>query len=126
MLKIRLRTKFLLSLLLVSSCLTCATLWIIGRNIRAQLQTQIAEDLANSVSVFHDFQKQREINLTQSAQLLANLPSLKALMTTRDMATIQDASTDFWNLAGCDFFLLADPHGRVEAIHTNGLGISAN
>ena len=124
MLKLRLRTKFLLSLLLVSSSVTCATLWIVGRSVRAQLQTQIAEDLGNSVSVFRDFQSQREISLSQSAELLANLPSLKALMTTRDAATIQDASADFWKLARSDFFLLADSAGRVKAIRTNVPGIT--
>jgi signal transduction histidine kinase len=124
MVKLRLQTKFLLSLFLISSSLTCATLWIVRRNVRAQLVAQIAEDLGNSVSVFHDFQRQREINLTRSAELLANLPSLKALMTTHDAATIQDASTDFWNLAASDFFLLADAAGRVEAVHTNVPGIT--
>src|SRR5262245_48095181 len=121
--KTRLRTKFLLSLLLITSCLTCATLWIIRSNVRAQLMTQLADDLSNSVSAFQDFQQQREINLTQSARLLANLPSLRALMTTHDSATIQDASVDFWNLAGCDLFLLADPKGQIEAIRTKGIGI---
>jgi signal transduction histidine kinase len=124
MLKLRLRTKLLLSLLVVSASLTCATLWIVGKSVHAQLLTQIAEDLDHSVRVFGDFQRQREINLTQSAELLANLPSLKALMTTRDAATIQDASADFWKLAPSDFFVLADPRGKVEAIHTKAPGIT--
>jgi hypothetical protein len=94
MLKLRLRTKLLLSLALVSSSLMCATLWIVRNSVHVQLLTQMAGDLDDSVRVFQDFQRQREINLTQSAQLLANLPSLKALMTTRDATTIQDASTD--------------------------------
>src|ERR1051326_65709 len=124
MLKLRLRTKFLLSLLLVSSSVTCATLWIVGRSLRTQLQAQLAEDLNNSVNVFRDFQRQREISLSQSAQLLANLPSLKAVMTTRDAATIQDASADFWKLARNDLFLLADPSGRVEAVRTTSSGMT--
>src|SRR4051812_31515737 len=99
MLKLRLRTKFLLSLLVVSASISCATLWMVGRSVGVQLRKQIAEDLRNSVVVFQDFQRQREISLANSAQLLANLPSLKALMTTRDTATIQDASTDIWRLA---------------------------
>src|SRR5262249_12724814 len=55
---------------------------------------------------------------------LANLPSLKALMTTRDAATIQDASTDIWRLAPSDLFVLADPTGTVAAIHTSIPGIT--
>src|SRR5215510_3159760 len=126
MLKLRLRTKFLLSLVLVSATLTGATLWIVRGSVHAQLLTQIAEDLSDSVSIFQDLQRQREINLTQSAKLLANLPSLKALMTSRDAATIQDASTDFWRLAPSDFFLLSDPKGIVKAIQTNVQGITAD
>ena len=122
--KLRLRTKFLLSLLLVSSGLTCATLWMVRRNVRIALGKELAEDLHNSVMVFQDFQRQREINLTRSAELLANLPSLKALMTTRDAATIQDASTDIWRLASSDLFVLADPTGTVLAIHTIAPGIT--
>src|SRR6267378_1514296 len=99
MVKLRLRTKFLLSLLLVSSSVTGVTLWMVGRTVRVQLRKEIAESLRNSVTVFRDFQRQREIGLAGSAELLANLPSLKALMTTRDAATIHDASADIWRLA---------------------------
>src|SRR2546425_3641096 len=124
MLKLRLRTKFLLSLLLVSISVTCATLWMVGRSVRVQLRKEIAENLGNSIVVFRDFQRQREIGLASSAELLANLPSLKALMTTRDAATIQDASADIWRLAPSDVFVLADPAGKVLAIHATIQGIA--
>jgi len=124
MTKLRLRTKFLLSLLAVSSSLTFATLWLVHRTVRLQLQKEIAEDLQNSVIVFRDFQRQREITLTRSAELLANLPSLKALMTTRDAATIQDASDEIWRLAPSDVFVLANPVGKVLAIQTSMPGIT--
>jgi len=124
MIKFRLRTKFLVSLLVVSSSVTLATLWMVGRSVRVQVQRQITDDLNNSVVVFRDFQKQREISLASSAELLANLPSLKALMTTRDAATIQDASSDIWRLAPSDVFVLADPAGRVMAIHTTLPGMT--
>lgn len=45
-------------------------------------------------------------------------------MTTRDAATIQDASSEIWRLAPSDFFLLADPTGKILAIHTTLPGIS--
>jgi signal transduction histidine kinase len=124
MINLRLRTKFLLSLLLVSSGLTGATLWMVRRSVLLQLRQEIAGDLRNSVAVFRDFQKQREIGLTRSAELLASLPSLKALMTTRDAATIQDASADIWRLSPSDVFVLADPTGRVLAVHTTIPGIT--
>jgi signal transduction histidine kinase len=124
MTKFRLRTKFLLSLLGVSSSLTFATLWLVHHSVRVQLQKEITEDLQNSVIVFRDFQRQRETTLTRSAELLANLPSLKALMTTRDAATIQDASGEIWRLAPSDVFVLANPVGKVLAIQTSVPGIT--
>ena len=120
----RLRTKFLLSFLLVSAGLTTATLWMVHRSVRDQLQKEIASDLRNSVTVFQDFQRQREITLARSAELLASLPSLRALMTTRDSATIQDESAEIWRLAPSDIFLLADPQGKVQALQTSAPGIT--
>src|SRR5260370_21432732 len=122
--KFRLRTKFLLSLLAVSSSLSFATLWLVHRSVRLQLQKEIIEDLQNSVIVFRDFQRQREITLTRSAELLANLPSLKALMTSRDAVTIQDASGEIWRLAPNDVLVLASPLGKALAIPTSVPGIT--
>lgn len=122
--RLRLRTKFLLSLCLISASLTFATLWMVRRSVRLQLRREIVDDLRNSVAVFQNVQQQREVSLTRSSELLANLPNLKALMTTRDAATIQDASSDIWRLAPSDLFVLADPTGKVMAIHTTLPGIT--
>lgn len=113
----RLQTKFLLSMLAVSAGLTCTTLLVVRQSVREQIRQEIARDLQNSVVTFQNFQQQRELTLTRSAQLLADLPNVRALMTTRDAPTIQDASRDVWQLAGSDLFLLADPSGKVMALH---------
>src|SRR5262249_46947394 len=55
--------------------------------------------------------------LTRSAELLADLPTVRALMTTQHEATIQDASDGVWKLAGGDLFVLADPTGHAVALH---------
>jgi signal transduction histidine kinase len=74
--------------------------------------------LQNSVSTFQNFQQERELSLIRSAELLADLPDLRALMTTQHEATIQDASIALWRLAGGDLFALADRRGKVVALHT--------
>jgi signal transduction histidine kinase len=112
---IRLRTKFLLSMVAVSSTLTLATLLVVRSTVQRQVRLGIQRDLENSVSAFHNLQKQRENMLERSAALLADLPNVRALMTTRDPATIQDASRDLWQLAGSDLLLLADSTGKVMA-----------
>jgi len=124
MIKVRLRTKLLLSLVLTITALTCATLLIVRRRLSDRAPQEIYERLRNSVTTFQNFQRQREITLSQSAGLLANLPSLKALMTTQHAATIQDASEDFWKLAGSDLFVMADRSGKIMALHTSTPGFS--
>jgi signal transduction histidine kinase len=118
MLRLQLRTKFLLSMLLVTLAVTFASLLIVRHRVNLQVYRQIEEDLRNSLATFQEFHRQREANLHRSAQLLAALPSLKALMTTRDAATIQDGSGDFQTLSGSDLLVLANRSGHVVALHT--------
>jgi len=113
---IRLRTKFLLSMVVVSAALTLTTLLVVRHTVEQEVRLGIQRDLENSVSAFHSFQKQREVTLERSAALLADLPNVRALMTTHDPATIQDASRDLWQLAGSDLLLLADSSGKVMAL----------
>jgi signal transduction histidine kinase len=113
---LRLRTKFLLSMVVVSAALTFTTLLVVRHTVQQEVRHGIQRDLENSVSAFHSFQKQREVTLERSAALLADLPNVRALMTTHDAATIQDASRDLWQLAGSDLLLLADSSGKVMAL----------
>ena len=124
MLKLRMRTKFLLSMLLISAGLTCTSLLLVRHSVQKQVRREIFADLRNSVSTFQNFQRERELTLTHSAELLADLPNLRALMTTQHEATIQDASSGLWRLAGSDLFLLADRSGRVVALHTSSPGLT--
>ena len=114
--RIRLRTKFLLSMVVVSAALTFTTLLVVRHTVQQQVRLGIQRDLQNSVSAFHNFQQQREVTLERSAALLADLPNVRALMTTHDAATIQDAARDLWQLAGSDLLLLADSSGKVMAL----------
>src|SRR5271157_1729837 len=121
---IRLRTKFLLSMVVVSAALTFTTLLVVRRTVQQEVRRGIQRDLENSVSAFHNFQQQREVTLERSAALLADLPNVRALMTTHDTATIQDASRDLWQLAGSDLLLLADASGKVMALQATAQEIT--
>ena len=56
---LRLRTKFLLSMVAVSAALTFTTLYVVRRTVQQQVRMEIERDLQNSVSTLHNFQKQR-------------------------------------------------------------------
>jgi len=117
----RLRTKFLLSLLLVSASLTCSTLLVVRHRVELQVRQQIREALQNSVVTFQHLQHLRENTLQQSAALVADQPLVAALMTSRNKPTIEDGSTSMWKrLRGdSDLFVLADSSGTLMALHTD-------
>jgi signal transduction histidine kinase/ActR/RegA family two-component response regulator len=121
--KIRLRTKFLLSLLAISTGLTAATLLIVSYSVQNRVRESIREELRNSVETYKSFEKQRDETLTRSAELIANLPNVRALMTTEDAATIQDASADIYRLSGSDLLVLANRTGTVAGLRTSTSGL---
>jgi signal transduction histidine kinase len=113
---IRLRTKFLLSLLAISAGLTAATLSAVSYNVEKRVRESLREELHNSVKTYQTFELQRQATLVRSAAMLANLPNVRALMTTQDVATIQDESANVWSLSGSDLLVLANRGGEVVGL----------
>ena len=121
-----LRTKFLLSLTLITALITSAVLMIVQYRVRIHVREGIAQAMRDSVVTFQSLQQQRESMLERSTALLAALPPLKAVMTSQDPATIQDASTIFWELAGSQVFVLADRDGKLAAFHAATPGFTTS
>jgi signal transduction histidine kinase/CheY-like chemotaxis protein len=117
--KIRLRTRFLLSLLALSTGLTSAMLLVVRYRVEKQEREAIREDLHNSVRNYESFERLREATLTHTAVLVAEMPNLRALMTTPHKATIQDGSQDIWQLTGSDLFVLSGIRGDVLAFQSS-------
>ncbi|HEY6337353.1 MAG TPA: HAMP domain-containing protein, partial [Candidatus Sulfotelmatobacter sp.] len=118
------RTRFLFSMLLIIAGLTTTSLLLVRRSVERNFRRQIAVNLRNSVNTFENVQRQREMMLTRSAELLADLPITRAIMTSPDPVTIQDASQDVWQIAGADLFVLVDRSGKVVALHTRTSGFT--
>jgi len=116
----RLRTKFLLSLLAITAGLTSATLYLVSYSVQKRVRAGIWEDLRNSVNTYQTFERQRQSAFTREAELLANLPNVRALMTTQDRATIQDESASIRGLGGSDLLGLADRSGTLLGLETQG------
>src|SRR5208282_5553750 len=117
MASLRLRTQLLIANLLIVCGLTGAILFIVRSQVRSEIDQQVRDSTAASVRAFTSVQKQRELQLSRTAALLAELPTLKAMMTTEHAPTIQDASLPFWRLAGSDLFLIANPAGQILGFH---------
>ena len=113
------RTYVLLvvSMALVIALVTGASLLLIRHQLRKQVTNDFSQDLNRSVVAFHNLQAERLGALERENALLAELPTLKALMTSGDNLTIQNGASEFWQLSGTDLFMLADPSGRVVAAY---------
>src|ERR1700739_1120484 len=68
-----LKTKFMLSLALISALLTWTTLLLVQYRVRLHVRDEITQGLRNSVTTFQSLQQQRESTLERSAALLATL-----------------------------------------------------
>ncbi len=103
---IRTHVLLVLAMALVIAIVTCVCLLLIRHRLRAQVTDDLSQDLNHSVITFQDLQAERVAGLERENSLLAELPTLKALMTSGDELTIQDGATEFWQLSGTIFLHL--------------------
>jgi signal transduction histidine kinase len=115
------RTHLLLvvAMALVIAVVTGLSLLLIRHDLRLQVTDDLSLDLDHSVVTFQNLQTERLRALERENALLAELPTLKALMSSGDDFTIQDGAVEFWQLSGTDLFVLADPSGRIVAAYAN-------
>lgn len=113
-------------MLLITTGLTTTSLLLVQRSIRSNVRQSIAVNLRNSVNAFQDFRHERETMLTSDVALLADIPLTRAIMTSTDPVTIQDASQDVFQhaRASSDLFVLVDRSGKVVALHTKTPGFT--
>jgi len=116
----RMRTTLMVSLLAVSLGLTVTCLFIIKVTVQREISKGLDSDLSHSLVTFRNIASQRNQTLGREAALLADLPSLKALMATQDARTIQDGSQEFWTTSGSDFFALTTANGNLLTYSNRG------
>jgi signal transduction histidine kinase len=119
-----LRTKLVLSLVGISAALTAATLMLVRGRVEIRAREEISSGLESSLITFQQLQQQREMTLKRSATLVAALPPVKAVMTSHDRVTIQDASAMFWKMIGSQLLVLSDGSAKVMALHCSNPGFT--
>jgi len=122
---IRTYALLVLGMAVVTLIVTSLCVLIIRYRWRAQVTEDLSRDVAHSLSSFQSLQAERLGALQRENALLAELPTLKALMTSGDDLTIQDGAMEFWQLSGTDLFALADPRNRIVAVYTNSGTVSS-
>ena len=117
------RTRMLLvaAMALIIAGATFGSLLIVRHQLENQVTQDLTRDLAHSVTTFQNLETQRLNALARENALLADLPTLKALMTTSDRATIEDGGVRFWKVSESDLFGLADNQGHVVAAYAKDM-----
>ena len=110
-------TLLLTLLLLIVAVLTGSSLLAVWHEMRKQVVTQFSEELRRSVEVFNNAETERFSALQREDNLMADLPSLKALMTTDHDRTIEDGALEFSRTGGNDLFALVDRDHKVRAAY---------
>ena len=118
--RLRMRTTLLIPLLVLSFGWTVVSLLIIRTIVQHQIRNNLSSDLQHSVTTYQNLQHQRREMLRRESALLADLPSLKALMTAPDARTIEDAGSEFWLVSGSDFFALIGRDRKLIAEYRRG------
>ncbi len=112
--KMKLRSKFLLSLVMVIATMTGGTLLAVRQSMQGQAQRQVEADARNSILTFQVMEQQRRLVLSRKAELLATL----AYMRNGDPSVIGDVSHDPWQSEECDLFALVDSKGKITALQS--------
>ena len=122
MARLRLRTQLLIATLLIICALLGALLLIVRHTVRSEIAEGVRQSTAASLHAFENVQQDRDLQLSRTAAMLAEMPTLKAMMATQHALTIQDASEPLWKLAGSQLFVLSGVDGRFFAFHVSKPG----
>ncbi len=122
MARLRLRTQLLIATLLIICALLGALLLIVRHSVRSEIAEGVRQSTIASLHAFENVQQDRDLQLSRTAAMLAEMPTLKAMMATQHALTIQDASEPLWKLSGSQLFVLAGPDGRFFAFHVSKPG----
>jgi signal transduction histidine kinase len=118
--RLRTRTTLLIPLLVLFVAWAVVSLLILRTIVQRQIYEGLASDLQHSVATYQNLQQQRREMIFRESALLADLPTIKALMTAPDSRTIEDGGAEFWRMSGSDVMALFRPSGELVALYNRG------
>jgi signal transduction histidine kinase len=122
---VRTQILLILAMSVITAGATLVSLFAIRGPLQNLIARELSADLRHSLAIFESMQAQHLAALDRENALLADLPSLKALMTTSDERTIEDGGIEFWKVSGNDLFALADRDGNVKAAYVKDASADA-
>src|SRR5258708_7653182 len=92
MARLRLRTQLFVASLLIICALLGSLLVVVHHIVRSEIVEGVRQRADSSLHAFENVQHERELQLSRTAAMLAELPPLKAVLSTQHALTIQQAS----------------------------------
>jgi signal transduction histidine kinase len=114
------RTTLLVPLLIVFLGWMLLSLLILRIIVEKQTVTELNADLSRSVATYQNLQHDHHAMMHRESVLMADLPTIKALMTSGDRQTIEDAGAEFWRTSDSDLFALFAPDLTLAAGYRRG------
>jgi signal transduction histidine kinase/CheY-like chemotaxis protein len=105
--------------------LTAAVLLLVQARMKEQVRSDLAANMRQESRVYAEVEKVRREQSRQTAEMVADQPSLKALMSTNDSLTVQDASTSILIESHADLLILESEGGEVLALHAKSVDVTA-
>lgn len=118
--RLRMRTTLLVPLLIVFLGWALLSILILRIIVEQQTSTELASDLNHSISTYRNLQRQHRDLMRRQAVLIADLPTIKALMTSNDRHTIEDGGVHFWQASDSDLFTLFNANLDLSAAYRKG------
>jgi signal transduction histidine kinase/ActR/RegA family two-component response regulator len=103
----------MLSFALLTAGLTCATLLTVRRNAESRVRLEVKQQALSAILTFQALERHHQVALARKADLLASL----ALMRNGEATALKEVADDPWQSEECDLLALADPNGKVIAVH---------
>jgi signal transduction histidine kinase/ActR/RegA family two-component response regulator len=111
-------------MLAVVFLLTASVLVLVQARMGKQVRSELASTLRMESRVYAEIERARREQSQQSAALIANQASLKALMSTNDALTVEDGSQTILPTSHADLLILENTSGKILALHAKSADVT--
>jgi hypothetical protein len=118
---LQVRTKFLFSMISVIAGLTWVALLIVRQTVQDRAREELTTSANNSLMISEILQYQRRMVMSRKADLLAT----SAFLSNNDTNTFRDSTDNPLDTSRSDLEMLAEPSGRMVALHSTHIGLSS-
>ena len=108
-------------MVLVIAGLTWVALLVVRQTVQEHARQELVTSAHNSLVIFEILQHQRQVVMSRKADLLAT----SAFLSNSDASEFTDSTNNPFDTSSSDLMALADPSGKVVALHTTNSGLSA-